>query len=77
MESHSKAVRLVADQLHQMQHRRMMVKSDRFTLLPIDINNFLPLGNRGQRLVDDLKRFERLGRGMNIAGRPRSTSPPG
>ena len=67
MEGDRKAVSFVADQLHQVQYRRVMIERDRFVLLAVDIDNFFTLGDRGQRLVDDLQGFERLGCGMQLA----------
>ena len=67
MECNREAVSLVANQLHQVQYRRVMIERNRLTLLPVDVNNFFALGDRGQRLVDDLERFERLGCGMQLA----------
>ena len=55
VEGHGKTVGFIADQLNQMQYRRVMVECDRFVFLPIDVDDFLALGDRGQRLVDDLQ----------------------
>ena len=55
MESYGEAVGFVADELDQMQDRRVMVEDDRFAFLSVDVDDFFALGDRGQRLVDDLR----------------------
>ena len=42
-----KPVRLIADELHQVQHRRMAVEHHRIALLAVHVDNLLALGNRG------------------------------
>ncbi len=66
MEGNSKPMGFVTDQLHQVQNRRVMVERYRFVLLAVDIDNFFALGDRRQRLVDDLQRFERFGSGVQL-----------
>ena len=67
MEGHGKAVGFVANQLHQVQHRRMVIEHDRFIFLPVHVDDFFALGDRRQRLIDDLERFQCLGSGMQLA----------
>ena len=67
MEGDREAVSFVADQLHQVQHRRVMIERDRLALLAVDVNNLLALGDRRQRLVDNLEGLERLGGGVQLA----------
>src|SRR5882762_2016409 len=55
VESHGEAVSFVADQLHQVQDRRVVVERDGFVFLSVHVDEFLALGNRDQRLVDDLQ----------------------
>ena len=37
VESHGEAVSFVADELDQVQHRRVMIERDRILLLPVDV----------------------------------------
>ena len=46
VEGHGKAVRFVANELNQMQHRRVMIERDRILLLAVDIENLFALGDR-------------------------------
>ena len=43
-----------------------MVEHDRIVFLSVDVDDFFSLGDRGQRLVDDLQRFERFGGGVEL-----------
>src|SRR5271166_1395612 len=61
MEGHGEAMGFVADQLNQMQHRRMMIERNRILLLSVDIENLLALSDGGEWLVDNLERFQSLG----------------
>src|ERR1700690_323423 len=67
MEGYRKTVGLVANELNQMQDRRMVIKHDRIIFLPVDVDDFLALGDRGQRLVDNFQSLERFGRGVELA----------
>src|SRR5581483_2226186 len=60
VKGHSEAVRLVADQLNQVQDWGVMIEDDWLILLTVHVDDLLPLGNGGQRLIDNLQRFERL-----------------
>ena len=55
MEGYSEAVRFIADQLDQVKHRRMVIEGDRFIFLSRNINDFLTLGDGGQRLIDNFE----------------------
>jgi hypothetical protein len=44
-----------------------MVENDGVFFLSVDVDDLFALGDRGQRLVDDLERFERLGGGVELA----------
>src|SRR6266481_7898901 len=56
MEGDAETMRLVANLLDQMQHRRVTVQDARVIFLAEDIKNLFFLGNAGHRLVDDLQR---------------------
>ena len=47
------AMGFVADQLHQVQHRRVMIEGERIVLLPEHVDDFFAFRDGGQRLVDD------------------------
>ncbi len=47
MEGYSKAMRFVADHLHQMQYGRMMVENDGLIFLPEDVDDFFALRDGG------------------------------
>ena len=66
VKGHGETVRLVPNQLNQVKYWRMVVEHDRFTLLSEHVNDFFALGNRSQRLVDDLKRGQRFGSGVQL-----------
>src|SRR5262249_22293387 len=61
------AVCLIANLLNEVQHRRMVVQDDGFVFLAEDIKYLLFLRDAGHRLIDDLERFERLSRSMQLA----------
>src|SRR5215472_11770361 len=44
-----------------------MVEDDRFAFLTVDVNDFFALGDRGERLVDDLQPFERSRGGVQLS----------
>src|SRR5271170_3574639 len=48
-----KAVRFVANSLHEMQHWGAAVENDRIVFLAIEVYDFFPLGNGGKRLGGD------------------------
>src|SRR5215470_20207357 len=52
VKGHSEAVGLIANQLDQVQDRRVMIEGNRIALLAVDVENFFALGNGGERLVD-------------------------
>src|SRR5215469_91233 len=68
VKSDREAVCLIADLLNQMQNRRMMLQDNRFVFLAQDKENFLSLRDAGHRLIDDLERFERLRRSVQLSG---------
>jgi len=45
MERHREPVRFIANQLHEVQYRRVVIQRHRFIFLPVDINDFLALGD--------------------------------
>ena len=45
MESYGEAVGFVANELDQVQHRRVMIERDRIFLLPVDVENFFAFGD--------------------------------
>src|SRR5579864_1304168 len=55
MESDSEAMGFVANQLHKMQDRTVMVEDNGFVFLPAHVDNFFTLGNSRQRLIDNLQ----------------------
>jgi hypothetical protein len=67
MEGHGKAVGLIADELHQMQDRIVVIEDDRFVLLSADVNDLFALGDGCKRLVDDLERTQRFSSGVQLA----------
>src|SRR5436190_24214014 len=67
VEGYRKRMRFVADQLDQMQHRRVMIKDYLFILWPENVNNFFTLGNRRQRLIDDLQSRQSFSSGMKLS----------
>src|ERR1700761_8215480 len=60
------AVGLIPNLLHQVQDGRTPVQHDGLVLLPIEINDLLPLGDRGQRLRGNAEQFERFGGSMEL-----------
>jgi len=67
MEGYSEAVGLVANELDQVQDRRMMIERDRIFLLSVNVENLFAFGDGGQGLVDDLELFQRFGGGVELA----------
>src|SRR5208283_4625535 len=67
MEGYGETVGFVADLLHEMQDRRMMVENNRIIFLAVDVNDFFSLGDGGERLVDDFEGFERLGGSVELS----------
>ena len=67
MKGHGEAVSFVAHYLNQMQHRRKLVEHDRLVFLPVDVDPFFALGDRGQRLIGNSQRFQRLRGGVQLA----------
>ena len=61
------AVALVADQLHQVQHRRTAVQNHWLIFIAVEVNDLLALGDRGQRLGGQAERFQSLGGGVKLA----------
>ena len=61
-----KPMALVANQLHQMQHRRTPIEHHRFVFAAIHVNHFLALGNRSERLTGESQLFQRLKRRMKL-----------
>src|SRR5271154_7554850 len=61
MEGNGEAMRFIADQLHQMQHRRMVIENYGLALLPVDVDDFFALGYGSQGLIDYFEGFQRLG----------------
>ena len=61
------AVALVADELHQMQHRRMAVEDDRLLFVAVEVDDLLLFCNRGQRLRGQAEGFKGLGGGVKLA----------
>ena len=58
VESDREAMRFVADLLHQMKHRRVMVEHDGIALAAQHVQDFFLLGDRRQWLIDDLDLLE-------------------
>ncbi len=56
--ANGEAVAFVADHLHEMQYRRVAVEDDWFVFLSVDVDDFLSLGDGGERLVDDAERLK-------------------
>src|ERR1017187_4145004 len=54
----SKAVALVANQLHKMEHRRAAVQYHRLLLVAVDVNDLLLFCNRRYRLRCEAKQFK-------------------
>src|ERR1700752_4804751 len=66
MEGDGETMGLVANELDQMQHRRMVIEHDGISLLDVDVENLFALRNGCEGLVDDRKGFEGLGRSMEL-----------
>ncbi len=45
----------------------MVVEHDRLVFLLVDVDDFFPLGDCRQRLIDDLEGFERIGSGVQLS----------
>ena len=67
VEGDSKAVRLIADLLDEVQDWRVVVENDGLIFLTENVKNFFFLRDAGERLIDNLQRVERLGRGVKLA----------
>ena len=67
VEGDGEAVRFVADLLDKVQDWRMPLEDDRFVLLAVDVKDFFFFGDAGERLIDDLERFEGFGGGVQLA----------
>ncbi len=57
----------IADQLHEMQDRRVMIEDYRLIFLSKDVNDLFALGNGGKRLIDDLQRRQCRGSRAKLA----------
>ena len=66
MEGHGETMRLVANGLDEMQNRRESVENDRLVFLSQHVNDLFAFGDRGQRLVDDADRFQRVRGGVQL-----------
>ena len=55
VERYCEAVRLVADELNQVQYWRVAGKDYGFVFLSVDVDDFFFLGDRGQRKIGDLQ----------------------
>jgi hypothetical protein len=62
-----KPVGLVANLLNQVKDRRMPLQYDRLVFLAQHIKYLLFFCNAGDRLIDDLQRFERLRRSVKLS----------
>ena len=70
VKGHRETMGFVAHDLHQMQHRRMMVEHDRIIFLSENVDDFFAFGDRSKRLVDDLEGFEGLSGGVELSDAP-------
>src|SRR5438552_11724059 len=70
VEGYSEAMGFVSNKLDQMQHRVVVIECNRIIFLSTDVNNLFALGNRSERLVDDLQRRQRLGGCVKLAQSP-------
>src|SRR3984957_10571257 len=61
MEGYGEAVGFVPNELNQMQYGGVVVERDGVFFLSIDVKNFFAFSNGGERLIDDLMRFQGLG----------------
>ena len=59
-------MRLIADQLNQVQNWRVPVQHNRVILLPVHVDDLLALGDRGQRLIDNPQLFQRACGGVQL-----------
>src|SRR5260370_37505182 len=66
MKRHGEAMGLVADLLDQVKDRRMALENDGLVLLPVNVNDFFLLRDAGERLIDNLQSFHRLGGGVQL-----------
>src|ERR1039457_5577113 len=60
VEGQGKTVGLIANELNQVKHRRVMVQRNRVFLLAVDVQDLLAFGDGSQRLIDDLERLQRV-----------------
>jgi hypothetical protein len=61
------AMALVSDELNEMQDGRAAVEDDGVVFLAVEIDDFLALGDGGQRLAGEAERLESFGRGVELA----------
>src|SRR5215469_572999 len=66
MECDREAMCLVANQLHQVKHGRMVIEHHRFNFLAVDVDNFFAFGNGSQGLINDFQRVECLGGSVQL-----------
>ncbi len=66
MEGHRKTVRLIPDELHQVQHRRVVIENHRFVFLAEDVNYLLAFRDRSEWLIDDLQGSKCISRGVEL-----------
>ena len=67
VEGNRKSVGLITNLLNEVEDGRMPLQNNRLVFLTQDIKNFLFLRDAGNRLIDDLQRFERLRRGVELS----------
>jgi len=61
------AVTLVADELDEMKDRGAAVEDNGLVFVAVEIDDFLALGDGGQRLRGQPERFQRFGSGVELA----------
>jgi len=67
VERNRKSVGLIANLLNKVKDRRMPFQYNRLIFLAENVKNFFFFGDAGDRLIDDLQRFERLRRGVKLS----------
>ena len=67
MKGDRETVRLVADLLDEMKDWGVMFENDRIVFLAEDVQNFFFFCDARERLIDDLKRVERVRGGVKLA----------
>src|SRR5580692_846244 len=65
--ANGEAMALVADELHEMEHRGTAVENDGLVLGAVEINHLFPFRDGGERLRGESERLERLGGSMKLA----------